>query len=136
MDSQNSVLCYNGAEVIKLWTDLASAIITSVFTLVGVFIGAKLTNASSSRQEEKKILSEFYADVFIAYSNYVICQNNENIANILSACEKTKLLCSEKSAEVLNALAYAVTREHPVPHECKNIVDQLRNSAKDDVRNR
>ncbi|PWL88623.1 MAG: hypothetical protein DBY17_03175 [Oscillospiraceae bacterium] len=119
-----------------MWVDLVGAIITSVFALVGVFIGAKLTSASSSKQEEKKILSEFYADVFIAYSNYAICQNNENLANIISACEKTKLLCSKKSEEVLNTLEYAVTRAHPVPAECKNIVVQLRESAKEDVRNR
>lgn len=117
-----------------MWRDLVSTLITSIATLLGVFIGAKLSEHSASRTEKKRILAEFYAEVFSEYSYFVLKQNSECKIRLISACKKTRLLCSDESERILILLENAVFEDRPDSAVCGPLIGMLLKSAKKDMR--
>ena len=108
-------------------------IVTSVIALLGVFVGSKLTEKATSKQNKKRILADYYAEVLSSYSNFAMYRNTENLMLLITAIEKCRLLCSKKSNDIFVRLEYAITDKDFKSDQCGHIIGELRISAKDDL---
>lgn len=113
--------------------DVLLTVIPALFSLAGVIIGSMLSNRSVKRQTEKRFLIDFYAEVFLAYANWVALQNINTTAELMAAIEKVRLFCSPESNRLLEQLEYEITEHQPNTKTCGQITSELRKAAKKDV---
>lgn len=136
LDTVNTVAS-TATETASFWdSEFASALLVSGFTILGVFIGAHLSNKSMESQETMRLLAEFYSETFSTYTAAAPFKNQDKLLAFLASAEKTKLLCSEESEKVLNKLEEAVTEPVIDIQKCGELLVELRESAKKDLRKR
>lgn len=105
-----------------------------LLTILGVIIGSKLSAQSARRQDRNHALLEAYADVFTAL---YICSSNpltdENMVALVSAIERTSLLCSPESERILKEVLPALPIDSRPTPVFAQLVQKLRESAKKDL---
>ena len=111
---------------------LIGALIGGAFTVVGVFIGGTIARKTAYKQENKRLLAEFYAEVFANYANCAADYTPNSVHQLISSIEKAKLFCSPDSCKLLTDLALAVT-DSKTPAHWGQIFGQLQLAAKNDL---
>lgn len=114
--------------------EILNGLITGGFTLLGVVVGSFLSYKIVKKQESLRLLAEFYAEVFSAYT--VASPFNDNSKNMLlhAAAEKAKLLCSDESTKILTDLQMEITAGYTSIFTCGSLLSKLRESAKRDLK--
>ena len=113
--------------------DLLGTAIASIIGFAGVLIGALISKRANSRQEEKRLMAEFYSEVFSSYTQFFLDVNIQTRMTLVMAIEKAKLVCSKKTDPILLELQYAVTEDLPDKSQCGKIIQRLAISSKEDV---
>lgn len=119
--------------ILSLNTEMISVILTGCFTLLGIFIGSYSSYRLMKKQEYLRLLTEFYAEVFSAYTAATPFLDKNKNMDLHAAIEKTKLLCSEDSAKILTDLQMEITSIAPSITACGDLLSKLRKSAKHDL---
>lgn len=136
LDAANTVTTATTATNSFLNPELVAALICSCFTLLGVFIGNTSSRKTAKSQEEIKLLSEFYSEVFAAFTDSAPFVSPDKQLSFVIAAEKAKLLCSEESEKILDSLIQEILDDKPDPDTCVKLIIELRKSAKEDLRKR
>lgn len=117
-------------------SEIIAALIGGGFAIVGVLVGNFSARRTAKSQEQLRLLTEFYAEVFSTYTTAAPFVDQQKCLSFMAAAEKAKLFCSDESSKILSKLEYAVTEPQPSAKECGKIMAELRESAKKDLRNR
>ena len=88
--------------------DLTIALIGSVFTIIGVIVGAYITYKATNKLEKRKMLVNFYADFFSQLMFCVPFNKNEQKLAFLASAERLKLVCSSESKEKIHELVTSI----------------------------
>lgn len=112
------------------------ALITGTLAIIGVVVGAKMSQKATIRIETRKMLADFYAELFVSYMTFLTNNTYEAVGVLLGKIERVKLLCSEESHDLLCQLQQEIPKENMNHEKCAIIIDQLRISAKNDIRNK
>ena len=134
LDAANTVTTATTETSSFLNSELLSALIASCFTLLGVFIGNFSARKTAKSQEQMRLLAEYYAEVFTAFSANAPFSDQRQCLAFISSLEKAWLLCSEESSEIIKELVSLLTKTDPPPKECAELFTRLRESAKKDLR--
>lgn len=118
-----------------MFENIIGSLVGGVFTVVGVLVGGYIAKSNSSKQESKRLLVEFYAEVFSNYAQFVSNMSISSIHLLVASIEKAKLFCSQESNTILTELEYSVTDPSPDISKCGDLIRNLRLSAKKDVGN-
>lgn len=113
--------------------DIISSLIASSLGILGIFLGAYLTNKNAKSQEHLKFLANCYAEVFTEYITNIPFDTLDKVKKIRVAIEKTKLFCSDESYKILEELSEAITDKTNHQQRCSLLINQLRKSAKEDL---
>lgn len=110
-------------------------VVGGVLALVCAVVGAKLVIHADARQARGKELQEAYADVFAAYYSCLANMNDENILRLVSAMERTCLICSPAADALMRDTIKMLLTNADDMEELGANIQLLRNEAKKDVRN-
>jgi len=119
-------------------TLLNSPIIIAAVALTGVVLTARSSRNVAFAQNLHERLSTYYADVF---SSYTIIFNgvheNEQVVlmSFIAACEKTMMLCSEESREILLSLITEIIPANRNLKQCGTLLGKLRDTSREDLNN-
>ena len=114
--------------------DFVYALIGGFFALAGVIVSNRATRKTARYQEMLRLLAEFYAEVFSAYTAAAPFRTYEKNMAFQASAEKAKLFCSAESARILTDLQNIIVSGHPSTEECGALLAELRESAKKDLR--
>lgn len=123
----------NTASQLNTWLAIADIAIPCISGLVGVILGAVLTSKSSKKQIRIQLLSEAYADVFKAYTDYVNSFSKEALLDFVAASERTMLFCSPEAEKILMAMRYEMSDRNADGKKCSALLVALREEAKRDI---
>lgn len=102
-------------------------------SLLGVWIGSKLSYRSQIKESHLKMLQDAYADTITSAVQRLKDPTSDSLATLISSCEKTRVLCSDESDAVLLALEKnANIREFDDEAFFQSIHD-LRKAARKDI---
>lgn len=113
---------------------IAPEFIGGLMAIVCAVIGARMATRSSEKQAKTKALQSAYADVFAGYYACIMDESDKNIFGLVSAIERTCLICSPEAEETMKeAVSVLVTK----PIDLRKLGEKiclLREQAKKDVR--
>lgn len=113
---------------------IAPEFIGGLMAIVCAVIGARMATRSSEKQAKAQALQSAYADVFTGYYACMADESDENILGLVSAIERTCLICSPEAEETMKeAVSVLVTK----PIDLRKLGEKiclLREQAKKDVR--
>ena len=115
-------------------SEIIAALIGGGFAIIGVAVGNFLSRKTAKSQEQMRLLAEYYAEVFAAFSANAPFSDQRQCLAFISSLEKAWLLCSEESSENIKELVSLLTKTNPPPKECVELFTRLRESAKKDLR--
>lgn len=118
----------------SVFVEIISNCVAGGFTLAGVVIGAFLSYRVVKKQESLRLLAEFYAEVFSAYTAASPFNDEDKNMVLQAAAEKAKLLCSDESAKILTDLQIEITAGYTSVLTCGSLLAKLRESAKRDLK--
>ncbi len=117
-------------------SEIIAALIGGGFVIVGTLIGNHFATKAAKSQEQLRLLAEFYAEVFSTYTAAAPNRPVDKLYAFLAATEKTKLFCSPESEKILERLAFEMTESNADWNTCGQLIVNLRESAKKDLRQR
>lgn len=117
-------------------SEIIAALIGGGFALICVAVGNLSARKTAKSQEQMRLLAEFYAEVFSTYASAIPFTDDEKAMAFISAVEKTKLFCSEKSENLLATLEETIANSPSDAEACRDLIHKLRKSAKEDLRKR
>lgn len=115
------------------WLAIADIVIPCIAGLAGVVLGAILTSRSSKKQIRTQLLSEAYADVFRAYTDFVNSFGKETLLGFVAASERAMLFCSPEAGKILMTMRYEMSAKNGDGKKCAALLVELREEAKRDI---
>lgn len=117
-------------------SEIVAALIAGGFALLGTYVGYLFSLKATKKQEEIRLLAEFYAEVFTEFSVAAPFTDSRKCLSFISSLEKASLLCSEESSKIIADLIRLVSKKDTPPGELTDLYIRLRESAKKDLRQR
>lgn len=117
-------------------SEIIAALIAGGFALFGTCIGYLFSLKTAKKQEEIRLLAEFYAEVFTEFSVAAPFTDSRKCLSFISSLEKAGLLCSDESNKIITDMIRLVAKKDTPLGELTNLYTKLRESAKKDLRQR
>ena len=114
----------------------SSELLVGIIGIVGTVVGAKISAKASTRQDQVKALRDAYADVFAGYYSCMLDSSDKNAIALVTAVERTMLICSKESKEAMLEI-FPILLAEPMDMQKLGIaIQQLREKAAKDVKKR
>lgn len=111
-------------------------IVGGIMAIMCAVIGAKIATSATKNQARKSELMDAYAALFAAYYSFVADdRSKENSVKIMVSMDRVRLLCSEKSEQIITEFAPLLTSDPLQIDELAKKISRLREAAKEDLRN-
>ncbi len=105
------------------------------FAILGVVVGGLLSFLLNLKVDKRQALRRSYADIFETYMRFVPSRTEDNFYVLLAAIEKTRLICSDDSGDFLGKMEQSLKNYENDPHTCGILLAQLREIAKQEIKN-
>lgn len=113
--------------------ELYAAAIGGAFAVLGTFIGAWITKRDNQSLEERKLLAEYFGEVFAKFYRCFPNFDSNDVIDVITSLEKVRLFCSPKTEAVILELADALLSGNISQEEIAKLYKKLRELAKDEV---
>ena len=117
-------------------SEIFAAIVGGIFAVLGVLVGARISQRNAYELDSRRILADSYAELFSAYCACIPNTDQENIIKLVAAIEKVKLFCSSDSEMLLEELLLAITEDRISFKKCGDCILRLHQSAKEEMSQR
>lgn len=115
--------------------EIIGVLIGGLISVVSIWASNRLSNRSSWQKKRFEILVEIYADIFSCYRLSEHGSNRDVIKQLAVKIEKASLFVSDQSYNTLQRFYIAVLAGPDNEVEQIDLEVQLRNLAKEDMRN-
>ena len=121
--------------VISFFQSVSKEIVGGALALICAIAGARIASHSVVKQDRERSLRDAYADVFAGYYACVVDPSEKNLLLMVTALERALLICSSKSAELMLDIMVPLVGTPSDVQKASELIQKLRESAKEDVRN-
>ena len=90
-------------------SDLLVAILTSVSSIIAIFISASVTRRAERENYKRQFLSDAYSNLFIRYARWLDTRNSNDKGALLAAIEQARLLAAPETELLLKDFEKAIT---------------------------
>ena len=116
-------------------SNLAVAFCTLISGFGGAFAGSLVTAKSLKKEENKRLVAEYYAEFASAYAAYALeTRTMEDLKNLVAAIEKLRLFCPEETERYFSLLMHFAAKQEPDVMSCKTAYAEIQNAVKKIIR--
>ena len=113
---------------------LIGAVIGSAGAIIGVVIGAKMSEEVEEKKYRRQALVDAYTNFFSSVYLFISKRTDDTLHQVLTASEHDKLLCSAEISDEIDDMIDTL-----ISDEAENVgkgIEQLRLQARKDIENR
>lgn len=113
---------------------ISGELLTGLMGITGVLLGHKISSTSNYKNEQMKMLSTIYADVFANYMEFSMSYPHGNYRNFLLSLEKALLFCSKESEVIITEIMDELFKDNFDFNKCSDLVWKLQKFAKKEIK--
>lgn len=110
-----------------------AAIVSLVFSLLGVLAGGLISTHSAKRLTRSQLLCQFYADFISSYTEFAASGTVASQFKAVGALDKLDILCSEDTRSLIIYLRTMILHGPDLPKECGEARVELQDRFPEEV---
>ncbi len=116
-------------------SNISLAFCTLISGFGGAFIGSFVTAKSLKKEENKRLVAEYYAEFASSYATFALdTRTMEDLKNLIASIEKLRLFCPEETEKYFSMLVFFAAKQEPEVESCKIAYAEIQKAVKKIIR--